>query len=140
MNPTTRTYQPATPNPAHPGASDDVLYRWAQDLLDHRDPQAATRVLEDLLARTRESDPASVPAVRAELMRAYYDTARLGPAETLAREAVEADPGDAESGVFLARVLQRRSRHDDAAALLPRLQAQLGPDHEGVRLIKERAR
>ena len=102
--------------------------------------QLLPQLLEDLLARTRESDAASVPAVRAELVRAYYDTARLGPAEALAREAVEADPTDAEAGVLLARVLQRRSRHDEAAAMLPRLEALLGPDHEGVRLIRERAR
>ncbi len=139
MNPTTTTSR-APLSVESPVASDDVLFRWAQDLLAHRDPQAATRVLEDLLARTRESDAASVPAVRAELVRAYYDTARLGPAEALAREAVEADPTDAEAGVLLARVLQRRSRHDEAAAMLPRLEALLGPDHEGVRLIRERAR
>ncbi|GAB98267.1 Flp pilus assembly protein TadD [Kineosphaera limosa] len=126
-------------------------FRWAQELFARRDPAGAAKVLEGLLDRVRgeaDSQTASaeqvgaeqVGAVRTELMRAYFHTARLGPAEALAREALDADPTDSDAALLLARVLQRRSRHDEVAALLPRLEALLGADDEGVALLRGRAR
>lgn len=115
-------------------------FRWAQELLDQRRPGRAVPVLETLLTQVRASAPEQVGVVRAELARAYFHAARLSAAEQLAREAFDADPTDAQAGVLLARVLQRRSRHTEAAALLPRLEALLGPAHESMVCLRERAR
>ncbi len=122
------------------GRSDDELYRWALELLDDRDPRAAVTLLEGLLGRARADDPASVSAIRRELVRAYYHSAALGRALDLGREAVAADPVDADLLVLVARALQRLARHDEARALVPQIAALLGPDHEATRLLRDRQR
>lgn len=96
--------------------------RWEQAtyLFDSGDHIAAARLLADLVAE--EPDAA---AFRQLLARAYYHSAQLGRAESELRELLERAPSDGYAHLLLGRTLQRRSRHDEAAAHL-RLAAAMG--------------
>ncbi len=112
-------------------------YRGAQDLLAHRDPNAAYRVLAELLdeatadaSRADDLGGAQLAAIRAELARAAYHSARLDITADLARESLADDPTDVDALVLLVRALQRLGRGADATMALNRLAAIVGPDHE----------
>ena len=122
-------------------------YCWAQDLLAHRDPNAAYRVLAELLdeatadaSRADDLGGAQLAAIRAELARAAYHSARLDITADLARESLADDPTDVDALVLLVRALQRLGRGADATMALNRLAAILGPDHETVTELQERMR
>ncbi len=122
-------------------------YRGAQDLLAHRDPNAAYRVLADLLdeatadaSRADDLGGAQLAAIRAELARAAYHSARLDITADLARESLADDPTDVDALVLLVRALQRLGRGADATMALNRLAAIVGPDHETVTELQERMR
>ena len=85
-------------------------YRGAQDLLAHRDPNAAYRVLAELLdeatadaSRADDLGGAQLAAIRAELARAAYHSARLDITADLARESLADDPTDVDALVLLVR-------------------------------------
>ena len=122
-------------------------YRWAQDLLAHRDPNAAYRVLAELLdeatadaSRADDLGGAQLAAIRAELARAAYHSARLDITADLARGSLADDPTDVDALVLLVRALQRLGRGADATMALNRLAAIVGPDHETVTELQERMR
>lgn len=122
-------------------------YRWAQDLLAHRDPNAAYRVLAELLdeatadaSRADDLGGAQLAAIRAELAGAAYHSARLDITADLARESLADDPTDVDALVLLVRALQRLGRGADATMALNRLAAIVGPDHETVTELQERMR
>lgn len=122
-------------------------YRWAQDPLAHRDPNAAYRVLAELLdeatadaSRADDLGGAQLAAIRAELARAAYHSARLDITADLARESLADDPTDVDALVLLVRALQRLGRGADATMALNRLAAIVGPDHETVTELQERMR
>ncbi len=118
-------------------------FRWAQDLLAHRDPSAAYRVLADLLDEARAGDTegsSDVAAIRAELTRAAYHSARLDTTIDLARASLVDDPTDVEALVYLVRALQRLSRGTEATMAMKRLAAIVGPDHRAVTDLQERMR
>jgi tetratricopeptide (TPR) repeat protein len=113
-------------------------YRHAQRLFTERRYIAAARELEHLLAETRDAsthDAITHDAMTHDAMtgtvglgdaplllaRSYYHSAQLGRAEATARALVEADPTDVYAVLLLARSLQRRGRHAEAATWLRRL-------------------
>lgn len=135
-----------------PGTAYD-RFRWAQELLAHRDPNAAYGILAELKTEleserrtglqreTGAADGSSwVSAVRAELTRAAYHSARLDLAVGLARESLADDPTDVEALVILVRALQRSSRVPEARMALRRLEALAGPDAQILTDLKERMR
>jgi tetratricopeptide (TPR) repeat protein len=97
-------------------------YRRAQVSFELRDYTTAADELESVL----EEAPDNV-AARLLLARAYYHSARLGPAERTLRDVLERAPGDAYAYLLLGRTLQRQGRHDEAAGPL-RLAATMNPD------------
>ena len=92
-------------------AFDQKQYREAIDLLD--------RVLAD------EPDNTSVLELRA---RAHFHRAGLPKAEADIRRLLELEPTSAYASELLARVLERQSRHDEAAAVRRRLAALTGDE------------
>ena len=95
-------------------------YRYAGMLFDDRQYVAAARELSELLVE----EPGN-SAVRLLLARAYYHSAQLSRAEAVLREIVSRDPADGYAQLMLGRVLERQSRHSEAAVSL-RLAAALG--------------
>ena len=89
--------------------------------LGRRDYRTAARVLEELLSdvadEPRPVDHALTDA-RLLLARAYFHSARLGPAEEAARALLAENPTDAYAALLLARTLQRRSRDEEADSAL----------------------
>jgi predicted Zn-dependent protease len=88
-------------------------YRYAGMLFDDRQYDAAARELAEIVAAEPDNT-----AVRLLLARAYYHSAQLTRAEAQLREVLERDPADAYAHLMLGRVLQRQSRHDEAAGSL----------------------
>lgn len=84
-----------------------------RELLAAGDPASASRMLAEALESAPEDR-----SLRADLARAYADSAQLGRAETAFAELVEADPTDAWARRGLGRVMLRRGRPQDA---LPQL-------------------
>lgn len=92
-------------------------FRWAEILFADGDYFAAARWLEELL-HDAAADPEAVRHgtrdARELLARAYFHSARLGPAEETARALLSDDPTDAYAAVLLYRSLQRQARHSEA--------------------------
>ncbi|MEQ3554508.1 tetratricopeptide repeat protein [Pseudonocardia nematodicida] len=101
------TYTP----PWSTGDAAEPAERWerASYLFDLGDHLAAARVLEEL-----RDDRPEAGAVRLLLARAYYHSARLGPAESELRSLLELTPSDGYAHLLLGRTLQRRSQHAEA--------------------------
>jgi Flp pilus assembly protein TadD len=84
-------------------------YRWAESLLDQRDPLGALVLLRPLLA-----EHGSDRSVRMLAARAWYASAQLGRARAALEELVAEHPADAYAHVLLGRTLQRMSRGEQA--------------------------
>lgn len=87
----------------------------------------AIRGLEAVLA----DNPGHTDA-REYLARAYYLRASLAPAEREARTILEADPTNEYVTLLLARVLERQSRHDEAAGIRRVLVALTGDERHAA--------
>ncbi|OIV35577.1 hypothetical protein BIV57_20875 [Mangrovactinospora gilvigrisea] len=99
-------------------------FRWAQDLLDARDPLGALILIEPAL--DEERDNLSVLQLAA---RAYFHSAQFRPAEEMFRRIVELDPTDYFAHHALGRTLERAGRDAEAAPHL-RLAAAMHPEPE----------
>lgn len=95
-------------------------YRWAESLLEQRDPLGALVLLGPLLAE--HGDDRSVRLLAA---RAWYASAQLGRARAALEELVADHPGDAYAHVLLGRTLQRMSQGEQAVPHL-RLSSAMG--------------
>jgi Flp pilus assembly protein TadD len=84
-------------------------YRWAESLLEQRDPLGALVLLRPLLAE--HADDRSVRTLAA---RAWYASAQLGRARAALEELVAEHPDDAYAHVLLGRTLQRLGRPEEA--------------------------
>jgi predicted DsbA family dithiol-disulfide isomerase len=84
-------------------------YRWAESLLEQRDPLGALVLLRPLLAEHGRDR-----SVRLLAARAWYASAQLGRARTALEELVAEHPADAYAQVLLGRTLQRMSRGEEA--------------------------
>ncbi len=100
-------------------------YRHAQRLFADRRYAAAARELESVLGHADAADEHG--DARLLLARAYYLSAQLGRAEQASRAMLESDPTDVYAALLLARTLQRRGRHAEAATWL-RMADALGHD------------
>jgi predicted DsbA family dithiol-disulfide isomerase len=84
-------------------------YRWAESLLEQRDPLGALVLLRPLLA-----EYGGDRAVRLLAARAFYASAQLGRARAALEELVSEHPTDAYAHVLLGRTLQRLGRPEEA--------------------------
>lgn len=101
-------------------------YRWAQELVDARDPLGALKLIEPVLEAER--DNLSVQLLAA---RAYFGSAQLRRAEATLRRVVELDPRDAWALHALGRTLERAGRDAEAGRYF-RLAAAMCPEPEYV--------
>jgi len=100
-------------------------YRWAESLLDQRDPLGALVLLRPLL-----TEHGGDPAVRLLAARAWFASAQLRRARAALAELVAERPDDAYAHVLLGRTFQRLGRHEDAGAHL-RLGGSMVPAYVG---------
>lgn len=84
--------------------------RYAEALLERKDPLGALEMLKPLL-----EDFGQDPNVRMLAARAYFASAQLHRAEAVLLELVERDPGDFYARHMLGRTLQRMGRNEEAA-------------------------
>jgi Flp pilus assembly protein TadD len=101
-------------------------FRWAQELVDARDPLGALKLVEPHLA-----DEADNLAVQQLAARAYFGSAQLGRAEDTLRRVIELDPRDAWALHALGRTLERSGRAAEAGPYF-RLAAAMCPEPEYV--------
>jgi hypothetical protein len=101
-------------------------WRWAEDQFTQRDYIGSARTLEALLENP-EVDASYRSQVHELLARAYYHSARLAPAATAAREALEADPANGYMALLLSRTLERQNDAEGAERYRRRAEA-LGVD------------
>jgi predicted DsbA family dithiol-disulfide isomerase len=85
-------------------------YRWAESLLEQRDPLGALVLLRPLLA-THGGDR----SVRLLAARAWYASAQLRRAREALEELVAEFPDDSYAQLLLGRTLQRQGQHEEAA-------------------------
>ena len=106
-----------------------TLYDWEAALLafNTRDYRRAVELFEKLLA----SQPGHTDA-REYLARAHYLRASLPLAEREARTILESDPTNEYVTLLLARVLERQSRHEEAAGVRRILAALTGDDRHSA--------
>ncbi|MFJ8229662.1 tetratricopeptide repeat protein [Streptomyces sp. NPDC094448] len=86
--------------------------RWdrAQMFFDSKEYLTAARILRGLVEEAPEQ-----LAARLLLARAYYHSARLGPAETELRTVLEQNPSEYYARLMLGRTLERQGRAAEAA-------------------------
>ncbi|MEW1550375.1 tetratricopeptide repeat protein [Streptomyces tsukubensis] len=86
--------------------------RWdrAQMFFDSKEYLTAARILNGLVEEAPEQ-----LAARLLLARAYYHSARLGPAETELRAVLEQNPSEYYARLMLGRTLERQGRTAEAA-------------------------
>ncbi len=93
--------------------TDDVLvyhlYQQGRERLEGGDPRGAAEVLE--LAVEREPEKASLHET---LARAYFATARIGPALEAFGRALDLDPTDAYAHFCVGRCYEREGRVHEA--------------------------
>lgn len=106
-----------------------TIYDWEAAVLafNTRDYAAAIRRLTRLL----EAQPGNTNA-REYLARALYLRASLKPAEEQARIILTDDPTNEYVTLLLARVLERQSRHEEAAGVRRVLVALTGDERHGA--------
>ncbi|SDJ96456.1 DsbA family protein [Nonomuraea jiangxiensis] len=97
--------------------------RWAESLLDQRDPLGALTLLRPLMA-----EHGGDRGVRMLEARAYFASAQLNRARTALESLVAESPDDSYARHLLGRTLQRQGRHDEAASHLT-LAAVMTPDY-----------
>lgn len=96
--------------------------RWAESLLDRRDPLGALVVLEPLL--DGHADDLNVRRVAA---RAYFRSAQLARARGMLERLIADAPDDAYARLMLGRTLQRLGKADQAAPHL-KMAAAMAPE------------
>jgi predicted DsbA family dithiol-disulfide isomerase len=96
--------------------------RWAESLLDQRDPLGALTLLGPLL-----EEHAADPNVRRLAARGYYHSAQLSRARDVLERLVGDEPDDSDARLMLGRTLQRLGREDEAAPHL-RVAAVMTPE------------
>jgi Flp pilus assembly protein TadD len=96
-------------------------FRWANDLVEARDPLGALVLLEPALDESQ--DNLSVLQLAA---RAYFHSAQLGRAEATFGRILELDPSDHWARHALGRTLERAGKDEQAAPHL-RLAAAMNP-------------
>jgi predicted DsbA family dithiol-disulfide isomerase len=111
--------------PERPLPAEVRHYRWAESLLDQRDPLGALVLLRPLLT-AHGGDR----AVRLLAARAWFASAQLHRARAALAELVAEHPDDAYAHVLLGRTLQRLGRPEDAARYL-RLGGSMAPAYAG---------
>lgn len=114
------------------GTAGRTLYQQAQEHFLLREYDKAAVALEKLLGMRPDPESADflhgTAATKLLLARAYYHSAQLGRAESMAREVLGEDPMDAYAALLLGRSLQRQGRKVEAELAL-RLAKVLGaPD------------
>ncbi|MEO3869787.1 DsbA family protein [Nonomuraea sp. B12E4] len=97
--------------------------RWAESLLDQRDPLGALTLLRPLMA-----EHGGDRGVRMLAARAYFTSAQLNRARTALESLVAESPDDSYARHLLGRTLQRQGRQDEAASHLT-LAAVMTPDY-----------
>jgi len=100
-------------------------YRWAESLLEQRDPLGALVLLRPLL-----DEHGRDRSVRMLAARAWYASAQLERARAALEELVAEQPADAYANVLLGRTLQRLSRPEEAEPYL-RVGGALVPAYAG---------
>lgn len=88
-------------------------YRWAESLLEQRDPLGALELLRPLL-----DEHGRDRSVRLLAARAWYASAQLRRARAALEELVAEQPGDAYAHALLGRTLQRMSEREQAGRYL----------------------
>ncbi|MCI0385828.1 DsbA family oxidoreductase [Streptomyces sp. CNQ085] len=83
--------------------------RWAESLMDQRDPLGALVMLRPLLEEFGEDR-----GVRLLAARAYFASAQLKRAEAVLESLVEEFPGDLYARMLYGRTLERRGRDEEA--------------------------
>ncbi|MDI2132628.1 tetratricopeptide repeat protein [Yinghuangia seranimata] len=101
-------------------------YRWAEQLVEARDPLGALKLIEPVLDDERDN-----VAVQLLAARAYFGSAQLGRAEATLRRVIELDPRDAWALHALGRTLERAGRGSEAGPYF-RLAAAMCPEPEYV--------
>ncbi|MBK8445750.1 MAG: tetratricopeptide repeat protein [Micropruina sp.] len=106
-----------------------TLYDWQAALLafNTRDYRDAIEGFEKVLV----AQPGHTEA-REYLARAYYLRASLAPAERAARTILQSDPTNEYVTLLLARILERQSRHDEAAGVRRMLVALTGDERHAA--------
>ncbi|MGW3349724.1 DsbA family protein [Nonomuraea rubra] len=97
--------------------------RYAESLLDQRDPLGALTLLRPLM-----EEHGGDRGVRLLAARAYFASAQLNRARTALESLVAESPDDSYARHLLGRTLQRQGRHDEAASHLT-LAAVMTPDY-----------
>lgn len=95
--------------------------RWAESLLDQRDPLGALTLLRPLLDEYPDD-----PNVRRLAARGYYHSAQLSHAREVLERLVADAPDDSYARLMLGRTLRRMGRHDEAGTHL-RIAAAMTP-------------
>ena len=106
-----------------------TIYDWEAALLAFNTRDYAGAI--DRLTRILQAQPGHTDA-REYLARAYYLRAALKPAEEQARTILAADPTNEYVTLLLARVLERQSRHEEAAGVRRVLVALTGDERHGA--------
>lgn len=100
-------------------------YRWAESLLEQRDPLGALVLLRPLLVE--HGDDRSVRLLAA---RAWYASAQLGRARAALEDLVAEHPADAYAHVLLGRTLQRSGEREQAEVHM-RMGGAMTPEYAG---------
>ncbi|MFI9788743.1 DsbA family protein [Kitasatospora sp. NPDC051984] len=87
--------------------------RYAEALMDKRDPLGALTLLRPLLDEYGDE-----PSVRLLAARAYFASAQLGRAAAMLEELVAQSPDDSYARLLLGRTLTRQGRTEEAAVHL----------------------
>lgn len=98
-------------------------YAYARRMFDERRYVQAARELEDVIAAAGGADASGLGDAPLLLARAYYHSARLGPALEAATALVEKDPTDGYAALLVARTLERQGRGPEAAGWRRRAEA-----------------
>lgn len=105
----------------NPALGDYERFRRAQEQFSMGNYASAIGELEYLIANSDAVH--SLSDARLLLARAYFASAQLSRAETMARDLVDANPSDGYAVLLLGRTLQRQGRHAEGDALLDRARA-----------------
>lgn len=106
-----------TPSPTPETSNVQETLTAAHQKLEKGDPQEATAMLEQLVAKGK----GSAPSVQHELGIAYYRTGKLVSAEKAFAQAMAEDPNDMESVQMRGLTLYRLGRPADAIPFLERV-------------------
>jgi predicted Zn-dependent protease len=97
--------------------------RWADTLLELRDPLGALVLLEPLRAEHGQD-----PNIQRVAAAAYFGSAQLGRAQTVLEEMLAAHPDDSYARVMLGKTLKRQGRGVAAETHL-RMAAAMTPEY-----------